>query len=1310
MFVSTHIKRIENRLHQVLSRDREVLAQRIKTIRRKSRNTASENSLFRQLDSIEQRIEKSIGQREKRLAQRPEIIFPAVLPITGKRNEIVQAIQENQVVIISGDTGSGKSTQIPKMCLEAGRGISGLIGCTQPRRIAATTIAQRIAQELGEELGVSVGYKIRFRERTSQNAYIKIMTDGILLMETQNDPRLMEYDTIIIDEAHERSLNIDFLLGILKTLLPARPDLKLIITSATLDTEKFSKAFDAAPLVHVGGRMFPVEEIYMPLSPEEEEAGDITYVDMAVQAVSHLRSRGWLGGDILIFMPTEQDIMETCEKLEGRGIQGTTVLPLFARLSGSEQGRVYTVTGRKIVVATNVAETSLTIPGIKYVIDTGFARISRYLPTTRTTSLPISPISRSSADQRKGRCGRVQNGICIRLFSREDYDKRPEFTPPEIMRSNLAEVILRMIFLNLGDIASFPFVDRPHPRSIKDGFDLLLELGAVERKGKRAILTGQGRIMARMPLDPRISRMILEAQKEGCVEEVTVIAAALSTQDPRERPVEKAAQADQVHAPFKDVASDFITLFNIWNKYHRSLERLQTQNRMRKFCKEHFLSFNRMREWIYVKKQISLILKEQRIAKPGKDADRDQESYYDRIHRSILSGFLSNIAMRKDRNIYQATRGREVMIFPGSGLFKKDRPWIVAAEMVKTSRLFARTAAGIDPQWLEALGGTLCKRSYSSPHWEKNRGEVRAMEQVSLFGLPIVTQRPVSYGHINPKEAQKIFVQSALVEGQVREPLPFLAHNQDLVKKISELEDKVRRRDFLAGEVVLAEFYEARLEGICDIRTLRRIIKDQGGDDFLRMKESDLMISLPDESELALYPDHLSVGLTRLDFSYKFAPGKPDDGVTVNIQSSAASQLPAGRLEWGVPGLLREKVTALIRGLPKAYRKQLVPVPDTVDVIMKEMKQDDPSLIAALAQFVYERFDVDVPASVWSAVEIPDHLKMRISLRDHRGKEVASGRDPGLLKEVGPGPAHAHESKAWTAAKRGWEKTGLTTWDFGWLPESIAVDDQLVAYPALEDATESVNIRLFPDPNQALASHKKGVQAFFLLYFKKDLRFLKKNLTLPQDAARTSKYFGGTEVIEQALYENLLSDLFQKNIRSREEFDAHARALAPLAAQGKDFIDETIRVMDACHETRSFIYELEKVNKANSIVTAFCAEIRQALAFLVPENFLEVLARDRFIHIPRYLKALRIRVERFTYDHQKDQQKSEQAQVFVDDLGRIINELPVHVSPGKKQAVEEFRWMVEEFKVSLFAQELKTAYPVSEKRLKAKLGEIERMV
>ncbi|MCJ7809719.1 MAG: ATP-dependent RNA helicase HrpA, partial [Desulfobulbaceae bacterium] len=721
-----------------------------------------------------------------------------------------------------------------------------------------------------------------------------------------------------------------------------------------------------------------------------------------------------------------QDILETCDLLEGKQLKNATVLPLFSRLGGAQQRRVFQpVSGRKIVVATNVAETSLTIPGIRFVIDTGLARILRYIPRTRTTSIPVSPISRSSADQRKGRCGRLENGTCIRLYSEEDYDSRPEFTEPEILRSNLAEVILRMISLKLGDIGAFPFLDSPNPRSIKDGFDLLVELGAVVRRNGTVFLTDKGRLMARMPVDPKISRMIIEARKEGCVHDIAVIASALTVQDPRERPMEKAAHADQMHARFKDVGSDFVTLLNLWNSYHRSWETLKTQNRIRKFCKEHFLSFPRMAEWHHIYQQISLILKEHGIPNKNSRTEISQENSYDGIHRSVLSGYLSNIAVKKEKNIYLAARGREAMIFPGSTLFNKGAEWIVAAEMVKTSRLFARTAAKIDPGWLETVGGRLCKSSYSNPHWEKNRGEVRASEQVTLYGLVIVPQRSVAYSPINPGEAHEIFIQTALVEGEMKKEFGFLTHNRTLIEKVSGMEDKIRRRGMLMSEEGFASFYSERLQGISDIRTLESEIRKRGGDDFLKMKEQDVLLACPDADELALYPDETAIGCGTFKFAYKFAPGKPDDGITIKVPSSLAAQVSPEHLDWIVPGLFREKVTALIKGLTKSYRKQLVPVSNTVDVILSEMQRTNAPLVSALGRFIYERFGIDIPASEWPADQIPEHLHMRVSLTDHRGRELRSGRDPSILREgVQGNSAKEPKGDQWEKAKLQWEKPG----------------------------------------------------------------------------------------------------------------------------------------------------------------------------------------------------------------------------------------------------------------------------------------------
>jgi len=808
----------------------------------------------------------------------PKPLFNRSLPVFLKKDEIIETIRNNRVVIIAGETGSGKTTQIPQFCLAADRGINGLIGCTQPRRIAAITVAARIAEELGETVvGGAVGYKIRFKDKTSTNSFIKIMTDGILLAETRSDPFLNMYDTLIIDEAHERSLNIDFVLGILKKLSKKRKDLKLIITSATIDTEKFSKAFDNAPVIEVSGRLYPVKMRYF-AGKHELNDEQPTHVEKAAQAVDKLQN-GSPFGDILIFMPTERDIHETRSLIEGRKYKGVFVLPLYARIPALEQKKIFArCPGRKIIIATNIAETSITIPGVKYVIDTGLARISHYMPGSRITSLPVVPISKSSAEQRKGRCGRVANGICIRLFSEEDFNSRRLYTPPEILRANLAEVILKMLALNLGNIENFPFIDSPEPKSIKDGFNLLIEIGAISflhvlqkrkasAKQRRFKLTKYGKLMANMPVDPRLARILIEAGKYGCIREVAIIASAMSIRDPRERPPEKAAAADQKHKEFVDPLSDFITLLNIWNIYNNTWQKVKTGNRMKKFCREYFLSYKRMREWVDIHSQLINIIKEdknnfQKKAEfsqiKSRQTDDDRHPLYEAIHKSILSGFLANIALKKEKNFYKAARGSEVMLFPGSGLFNKAGKWIVAFEIIETTRPYARCVAAIDNAWIENAGKKQCKYTYNQPHWERNRGEVVAFEQVSLFGLIIITQRPVSYGRIDPAEAFKIFVNSALVQGDVKKILPFMQHNQKLIEKIADMENRFRRRDILVSEEDMAVFYINRLPEIYSIRALEACIKKKGTDRFLRMEPKDLLRYNPDTEELELFPDKIS--------------------------------------------------------------------------------------------------------------------------------------------------------------------------------------------------------------------------------------------------------------------------------------------------------------------------------------------------------------------------------------------------------------------------------------------------------------------
>jgi ATP-dependent helicase HrpA len=1283
-------------------------------------------------------IKDSASKRAQRIKRRPTTNYPLFLPILEKKDQIISAIQKNPVIIISGETGSGKTTQIPKFCLDAGRGIAGKIGCTQPRRIAAVAVAERIAEELGETPGNHVGYKIRFKDKTPKDAYIKIMTDGILLAETQNDPMLYAYDTIIVDEAHERSLNIDFVLGILKNLVKKRKDFKLIITSATIDTEKFSKAFDHAPVIEVSGRMYPVKVKYMaPENTRENESetdAGASYVEKAAEAVDYLQKIHPYG-DILIFMPTEQDIWETKELIEGKKYPRITVMPLFARLSGKDQSQIFKkIEDRKIIVATNIAETSLTIPGIKYVVDTGLARIPRYSPRTRTTSLLVSPVSRSSADQRKGRCGRIENGICIRLFSEKDYESRVLYTPPEILRANLAEVILNMMALNLKDIEAFPFIDPPASKSIRDGFDLLVELGAVEKNQGQGrskqrpgfSLTSKGRAMSRIPMDPRLSCMLIEAQKQGCIKEMLVIASALSIMDPRERPADNAPAADEAHAAFKDPSSDFLTLQNIWTQYHDAFGQTKSNSAMRRFCKDHFLSFRRMREWADVHAQLDGILDDAEFKskneepEKGVDPKSPADPRYASIHRSILCGFLSNIALKKENHIYRAAKGIEVMIFPGSALFGKNKPWIVAAEIMETSRVYARTVAAIDDRWLESAGKNLCRYRYTHPHWDRSRGEVTALEQVSLFGLPIVVDRTVSFGRINPDEASKIFIQNALVEEEINTPFAFLQHNRKLINEVKKIEHKVRKRDILIDDSDIFSFYAERLSGCCDVRTLAFLLKNKKDDAFLRMKLEDLFRQHPDPEEISLYPDFVKLGKRTFECTYRFLPGDNKDGLTVKVPLTLATEIPANELDWLVPGLYKEKINGLIKGLPKAYRKRLVPIKDTVDIICNEMPAGKGALFTLLSRFILRRFGVDIPASAWTDDLLPNHLKARILITGKNGEEISSGRDKTILTQS---PAVASNAGPGMALRKKWEKTGLTQWDFPDLPDSVTVEDKAgnvwILYPGLalagsdpkKDGLLHVDVILFSNRTLALASHKKGVAALYVNHFSKDLRFLKKNLMLPDYLKDPAKSFGGKKTIENKLFDQAVDDLFHKNIRSREDFIFHAKSVEPTLMQaGLALLNRFIPILCARYETDAALAQLRKENQLNPAAVQRIEELAAAAGKLVPADFISLYDAGRLPHIQRYLKAMIIRARRALVNLDKDNAKAVGVRAYDEKLDHFLKTLTLETSDEKKDAVADLFWMIEEFKVSVFAQELKTAVKVSSKKLEEKIKEIERMV
>jgi len=1341
------IKQIKSLLSGVLAADRLAAVSEIKRLTQKKAKPLPDHKVRQRLERLEKRLQASGRKRARRKKNLPNFSYNKALPITAKKDEILRAISRHPVVIVSGETGSGKTTQLPKFCLAAGRGMGGIIGHTQPRRIAAMTVARRIAEEFGQELGRAVGYKIRFKDRTSKDAYLKIMTDGILLAETQSDRYLRAYDTIIVDEAHERSLNIDFILGILQTLLKRRDDLKLIVTSATIDTEKFSKAFGDAPVIEVSGRMYPVDVRYqLPEFPAEEN-GELTHVELAAHSVNQLLKES-SRGDILVFMPSEQDIRDTCELIEASGPKNSRLLPLYARLTAAEQARVFArSSARKIIVATNVAETSITIPGIRCVVDSGLARISRYSPRSRTTSLPVMPISRSSADQRKGRCGRLQNGVCVRLYTEDDYRSRPLYTRPEILRANLAEVILRMIALKLGDITDFPFIDAPDLKSINDGFNLLYELGAIKTRHKaqgarpkaqdelteikstksisagRVELTDKGRLMAKIPLDPRLSRMLLEANDEGCIDQIAVIAAVLSIRDPRERPLEKTIAADQMHARFDDPFSDFTTLLNIWNRYHHLRQTKKSTGQLKRFCRQHFLSYNRMREWCDIHSQIRAILKEfglpvahrrGRAQTENLNLDKTQP-LYQQIHKSILSGFLSNIAEKKEKNFFRATKSREVMVFPGSGLFDKAGRWIVAAEMVETSRLFARTVANIDSEWLEALGGDLCKRTYLSPHWERNRGEVVAAEQVSLFGLIIISQRPVSYGPINPDEASDIFIRSAIIKGDLKKPFAFMNHNLSLIDGIKGIEDRLRRRDVLISEEDLFVFYREKLGRIYSAPMLSKTIKKRGGDRFLRLKKQDLMNYDPDTGELSRYPLSTKIDGQAFEYKYHFRPGEDDDGVTIKVPISLTPAVSNENLDWLVPGHFKEKVEILIKGLPKTYRKKLVPVKETVEIISRDMLRLKGSLFAALGEFILQRFGVDIPASAWPIETLPDHLKMRIAVIAADGKELCSGRDAAVLSKQ---QIETAQNDAFESYRLKWEKTGITRWDFGDLPEFISspkrVKTKWVAYPALAAAgksLKSVSLKLYRHQNKAVAVHQQGVAGLYKIHFAKDLKFLKKALKLPQQLKAAADYFSGPANIEQRLLDRVISDLFCKNIRSRDLFYDHAEKISPIIiSQGRELLDGCLPVLEAYHKVRRELEKLRLANLDNRTVQDFYKDLIGELERLLPESFVNLYEMERLVHVERYIKSMQIRAQRAIVDFEKDQAKLKEVKTFGSSLDELVKALSPNASAEKRQALEEFFWMIEEYKVSVFAQELKTAVPISKKRLEKKLAQINRMI
>ncbi|MHB1620023.1 MAG: ATP-dependent RNA helicase HrpA [Sulfuricella sp.] len=1241
------------------------------------------------LQQLESAMERSVGRLKQRLERLPVPTYPEELPVSGKRGEIAAAIAANQVVIVCGETGSGKTTQLPKICLELKRGAAGLIGHTQPRRIAARTVASRISQELKSTLGQVVGYKVRFSDHTGPDSYIKLMTDGILLAETQNDRFLTAYDTIIIDEAHERSLNIDFLLGYLKQILPKRPELKVIVTSATIDAERFSQHFDSAPVIEVSGRLYPVETRYRPLRQRKDEADKVEEADIEeaiLEAVDEVSRTG--SGDILIFLPGEREIRDTAEALRKHHPPGTEILPLFARLSAAEQERIFKPGGaRRIVLATNVAETSLTVPGIRYVIDPGYARLLRYSYRSKVERLQVEKISQASANQRAGRCGRVMSGVCVRLYAEEDFNTRPAFTDPEIRRSNLAAVILRMKALGLADIEDFPFLEPPDSRAVADGFKLLEELGAVD--AQRA-LTETGRQLAKFPIDPRIGRMILAAKAENCLTEVLIIASALSVQDPRDRPMERQQAADDAHRRFQDDNSDFIGYIKLWAFYDEALKHKKSNRKLVDLCREHYLSATRLREWREIHGQLHA-----QVVEIGLRPNQTPASY-EEIHRALLAGLLGNIGVKTETQEYAGGREIKFHLFPGSVIYKKAPKWVMAAELTETTKLYARCAAKIEPEWVEKVAADLLRRHYFDPHWEKATAQVAAFERVSLYDLTLVPRRRVHYGTINPQESREIFIRGALVAGELNTRAPFFEHNRKLLAEIEELEHKSRRQDVLVDEERIYAFYDARIpEGIhngADFDKWRREAEAKTAR-LLFMSRDDLMRHGADAVTIDLFPETLMVGETACRLSYRFEPGHPLDGVTLTVPLHLLNQMDAKRFDWLVPGMIREKLTVLVKALPKRLRSACVPVPDFVTAALEVMTPGQSLLTESLAAFIRKKTSQEIPPDTWKEADLPPHLRMNFKVVDEAGAEMASDRDLAALKEK---LGQAARLTFASAPELDIEKKGLTNWDFGDLPEKIAFTRSglsLTGYPALEDDGESVSIRLFDTPETAEAAMRAGVRRLLRLALNPQMKQLEKSLPGFTQTAILLRAIASSD----DLTEDLLTAITDRAFIGDDELPRTTKTFATQKDRARTRLaavsDAACRILAAIAADHQAIQARLAAKPPGNVA----ADIREQLANLVYKGFLSATPWEQLQHLPRYLKATVRRLEKLSGAVERDTRWTAAIRELWQDYQKRLEK---HRKEGIcDPELGKFRWMIEELRVSMFAQELKTPYPVSVKRL-----------
>ncbi|EER47692.1 ATP-dependent RNA helicase HrpA [Actinobacillus minor NM305] len=1234
----------------------------------------------------------------KQQAEQLKIEYPD-LPVSARREEILKLIAEHQVVVIAGETGSGKTTQLPKMCLELGRGVKGLIGHTQPRRIAARSVATRIAEELKSELGSTIGYKVRFNDQISDNTLVKLMTDGILLAEIQNDRYLNQYDTLIIDEAHERSLNNDFILGYLKQILAKRPDLKVIITSATIDVERFSKHFNNAPIIEVSGRTYPVEVRYRPIVEEEDQ----DQLQGILNAVDELQAEG--RGDILIFMNGEREIRDTAEALQKQELRHTEILPLYARLSAAEQQRIFNPSNlNRIILATNVAETSLTIPNIKYVIDTGTARISRYSYRTKVQRLPIEPISQASANQRKGRCGRISEGICIRLYSEEDFNARPQFTDPEILRTNLASVILQMTALGLTDIASFPFVDAPDQRHIQDGIRLLEELQAFEFKktknGEIRELTQIGRQLAQLPIDPRLGRMVIEAAKNGSLHEVMMIVSALSIQDPRERPQEKQQSADDKHRRFADKESDFLAFVNLWHFIQEQQKEL-TKNQFRKLCQKDYLNYLRVREWQDIYHQLRLAVREMGLPINSEPAN------YQQIHTALLSGLLSHIGLKDNEKMhYLGARNAHFYLFPNSVLFKKQPKWVMAAELVETTKLWGRMVARIEPEWVEPLAKHLTKSSYSEPRWAKSKGAVVADEKVSLYGIPIVTSRPVMYGAIDPIVSREIFIRSALVEGEWHNNYKFFKENNRLIKEIEELEHKSRRRDILVDEQVLFEFYDQRIG--TDVVSSKHFDSwwkkaSQKDPELLNFEKSFLMNDNANKVSELDFPNFWYQGSLKLKLSYQFEIGQDHDGVTVHIPLPLLNQIELEGFDWQIPGLRHELVVSLIKSLPKAMRRNFVPAPNYAEAFLGKAEPFAKPLLESLTYELRRMTGVTVDPELWDLTQLPPHLRMTFRVIDEKGKKIAESEN---LDELKFQLKDQVQNTLSNIADDGIEQSGVHLWNFADLPQFYEQKKQhfsVKAYPAIVDEKESVGIKLFETEFEQARAMQAGLRRLLLLNVPSPIKYLHEKLP---NKAKLGLYFAPfgkvLELIDDciACAVDKLIEEFGGFVWSEEKFNElheHVRA---------NLNDTTAEIALQVEKCLTLAFELNKRMKGKMDFTmAFAmSDIKAQLAGLIYPEFVTKTGHQRLADLHRYLTAIDKRLDKLLVDTNADRAKMLRVEQVQEAYKQLLAKLPK--SKAIPDEVLEIRYMIEELRVSLFAQQLGTKYPISDKRILNTIQEI----